>query len=225
MGSKAKYAAELLPLILKDRQPDQCFVDLFCGSCSIVCKVPGPRIANDNNIYLIEMWRAIQSGWIPPQHVSEIEYRSIQQNKEIYPNYLVGYVGFNLSYAGKWWGGYARDKAGKRDYGAEAFRNVTKQIPLLTDIEFFNLDYKNVPIPQNSIIFCDPPYANTTRYKTAFDHLDFWDWIRRISQEHQVFVTEYTAPPDFKCIWSKKVNNSLTQNTGSKQGIESLWVL
>jgi DNA adenine methylase len=36
-------------------------------------------------------------------------------------------------------------------------------------------------------------------------------------------VSEYNAPEDFECLWSKEVNNSLTKDTGSKKGIEKLF--
>lgn len=41
---------------------------------------------------------------------------------------------------------------------------------------------------------------------------------------HKVFVSEYTAPDDFVCVWSKQVNNSLTKDTGSKKGVECLFI-
>jgi len=40
---------------------------------------------------------------------------------------------------------------------------------------------------------------------------------------HDVFVSEYSAPDDFACVWSKEVNNSLTKDTGSKKGFECLF--
>lgn len=33
-------------------------------------------------------------GWQPPEHITEEEYNSVRQNKEKYPLYYVGYVGF-----------------------------------------------------------------------------------------------------------------------------------
>jgi len=47
MGSKARLVNEILPIILKDRKPNQWFIDLFCGGCSISQEVDGKVIAND----------------------------------------------------------------------------------------------------------------------------------------------------------------------------------
>jgi hypothetical protein len=38
-------------------------------------------------------------------------------------------------------------------------------------------------------------------------------------------VSEYQMPNDFICVWSKKVNSSLTKDTGSKKGVEKLFTL
>jgi len=60
MGSKARFAKEILPIILKDRKEDQWFVDLFCGGANLLDKVGGKRIGNDKNKYLIALWKGLQ---------------------------------------------------------------------------------------------------------------------------------------------------------------------
>ena len=42
---------------------------------------------------------------------------------------------------------------------------------------------------------------------------------------HQVFVSEYSMPEDFKCVWQKEIVSSLTQDTGSKKAVEKLFTL
>ena len=49
MGSKARVAKEILPIILKDRVQDQWYVELFAGGMNVICEVEGNRIANDIN--------------------------------------------------------------------------------------------------------------------------------------------------------------------------------
>lgn len=91
-------------------------------------------------------------------------------------------------------------------------------------MEFYGGDYAAFPIPDNSIIYCDPPYQGTTKYNKGFDYRRFWYWCNKmVKLGHKVFVSEYNAPPDWKCIWSKEVNNSLTKDTGSKKGTEKLF--
>ena len=53
MGSKARFAKDLLPIILKDRKEQQYYVEPFVGGCNIIDKVNGKRIASDSNKYLI----------------------------------------------------------------------------------------------------------------------------------------------------------------------------
>lgn len=227
MGSKNRYTKLLLPIILKDRQEDQYYVEPFCGGCGLLKNVKGNRIANDNNFYLIETFKALQNGWIMPTEVTEELYINIKNNKDDYPPHLVGYVAFQLSYGAKWFGGYRRDNTGKRNYSIEAYNNVEKDIPLIQGVEFYSLSYKELEIPKNSIIYCDPPYHNTTKYKTGdFNHEEFWEWCREKHNEgHKIYVSEYNAPKDFKTIWEKEVNNTLDKNTGAKKGIEKLFTL
>lgn len=227
MGSKNRHAKELLLIILKYRKNEQPYIEPFCGGCNIIDKVKGLRIANDINEYLIEMWKVLQYGWIPPKYISEEEYKDISKNKDKYPKYLVGYVGFNITYAGKFFGGYARNKERTRNYSEEAYNNITKQVLKIKDIIFYNKSYDSFPIPNNSVIYCDPPYQNTTEYNgtNIFDYDKFWDWCRlKVKDGHQVFISEYDAPKDFICVWSKKVSSSIDQNTGGKQNIEKLFI-
>jgi hypothetical protein len=75
----------------------------------------------------------------------------IQRNYDKYPDYLVGYAGFQLSYGGKWFGGYRRDKVGKRNYSKEAYNNTIKQIPHLKDIKFINKDFRELPLEKYQV--------------------------------------------------------------------------
>ena len=71
----------------------------------------------------------------------------------------------------------------------------------LERLERHNTDYRNVELPDNSIVYCDPPYANTNRYGLnggRFDNNAFWEWARHCRQP--VFISEYEAPKDFICI-------------------------
>lgn len=212
-----------------ENRGEKCWVEPFAGGMNVIDKVSGLRIANDDHYYLIALFEAVSKGWEPPSIVLEEEYNSIRTNQNTgkYPPYLVGFVGFGCSYSGKWWGGYARgnDVVGRpRNYANESKRNLLKQAPKLNGITFVCGDYRDLIIPENAIVYADPPYANTTRYKSKFDHVDFWNWCRRVRQNHRLYISEYNAPDDFTCIWSKKVNNTLVADTGSKQGIEKLWI-
>jgi site-specific DNA-adenine methylase len=66
-----------------------------------------------------------------------------------------------------------------------------KKAPLIAGVEFSCLDYREVKIPDQTLIYCDIPYQGTTQYGVRFDHNAFWQWADRISRSHPVIVSEY----------------------------------
>jgi DNA adenine methylase len=235
MGSKNRIAKHILPIILKDRKPDQWYVEPFVGGANMIDKVDGKRIGSDSNEYLICLLKALQDGYIPPDFVTEDEYKSARIEKNLEPR--TAFIGFGCSYSGKWFGGYARNvrkdapdaerlNMTTRNYCGESKRNLLKQLPNIIGINFLSCGYKDLEIPINSIIYCDPPYANTTSYKDKFSHEEFWQWCRdKKAQGHTIFISEYNAPEDFECVWEKEVNSSLTKDTGAKKATEKLFTL
>ena len=228
MGSKARIAKYILPIILADRKENQWYVEPFVGGANMIDKVDGKRIGADSNEYLIEALKLIRDCpyCLPKSNkvFKENDYQEIKKCIECDVAFK-GYCGFALSYGGKWWGGWRRDKQRKRDYVSEAFRNAIKQSPKLKGVILNHCHYQDLEIPPNSIIYCDPPYAQTTKYKDNFDHEEFWQWCRdKTNEGHKVFISEYNAPDDFECVWQKEIVSSLTKNTGSKTGIEKLFV-
>jgi len=226
MGSKNRIAKYILPIMLSEKKEDQWWVEPFVGGANMIDKVKGKRIGSDLNKYVIALLNKMEEEDFINNlfHIGEDEYKEIQRNKEIYPDWLVGYVGFNLSFGAKFFGGYRRDKAGIRDYQNEAQQNLRAQQNLIKDVIFVNCDYRELKIPNTSFIYCDPPYENTTKYKNKFNHIEFWDWCRNKSKEgHIIFISEYKAPDDFECLWQKEIVSSLTKNTGEKKGMEKLF--
>ena len=230
MGSKARFTKEILPIILKDRKPNQWYVEPFAGGMNAICEVQGNRLANDIHYYLIEMWKELCNGWIPVK-INHNTYHIVRNNREQFEPHFVGWVGFNCSYSGKWFGGFAGETKTKigtvRDYQTEAINNVVKQVKKLKGVVFQNKPYYELELPPNSIVYCDPPYEGTTKYANDFDHNLFWDWVRNISnQGHTVFVSEYNAPADFECVWQKEAKSSLSANGkigGNKLSVEKLF--
>lgn len=216
MGSKNRIAKYILPIILKDRKPGQWYVEPFVGGGNMIDKVDGNRIGADSNKYLIAMWKELIRGW-EPNKVTRGLYYKVRDNKDEYPEYYVGWVGFNCSYCGKWFDGYAGETKTRigtiRDYQAEAIRFIKSQSENMEGIDFVVSDYRNLQIPEFSIIYCDPPYENRRGYRIKFNNQEFWDWCREKTREgHTVFVSEYSAPDDFECLWSGTLKSSLSIN-------------
>jgi site-specific DNA-adenine methylase len=68
------------------------------------------------------------------------------------------------------------------------------------NLSFSFLDYRAIQIEPDSVIYCDPPYANTAKYsnKREFNSYEFWQWAS--AQQFPLFVSEYTIPNDFVVI-------------------------
>lgn len=245
MGSKSKISKYILPIILENRNPNQFYVEPFAGGMNMICEVSGNRIASDNNKYLIAMWEGLNNGVKYPTDIDKELYdlaRDVYNGKETRFEHImnmsddmIGWIGFMASANGRFfdggYGGKSKTKIGTvRDYTKESIQNIQKQIPKMKNVKFICSDYKDLEIPQNSIVYCDIPYKDTKQYSTSkgFNHNDFWDWCRNlINQGHTVFVSEYDAPSDFKCVWHKEVKSSLSANGvigGNKNSIERLFI-
>ena len=217
MGSKSRIALDILRIILKSRSANTLYVEPFCGGCNVIDRVRGLRHANDINPYLIEMFKALLNGWRPNKFYLKEQYIDIRTNKDRYPPHLVGYVGFNCSYSGKWFGGYAgivKTKTGLvRNYQDEAYRHILKQVKRLQGTTFSSLSYDQLDIPDGSIVYCDPPYKYVEPYLDYNFNSDiFWAWARELSKRCKVYISEYEAPDDFECLAEFTISSSLSNN-------------
>ena len=231
-GGKARIAKDLSKFINENylKGNTKPFVDLFCGSCNITTKIDKDRliIANDKHKYLMEMWKALQKGWIPPKDCTEEQYKIVLKNLDIKP-YVSGFIGFGCSYSGKWLGGYCRDNIG-RNYCLNAHNSVLKKINEMKDVIFTSTNYNEVDIPLDSIVYCDIPYKNTTQYSNKevgkFGHNEFYDWVRKNHSKYTILISEYecNVPDDFEVIWKKESKQDIRSNNGKMKTVEILMV-
>lgn len=231
MGSKNKLGKHILPIILKGRQEGQWYVEPFCGGCNTLSEVTGPRIGADSHYYLMQLWQAVSLGWLPPETITEDEYNILKFYKDRHmvgcPVTLarIGYIGFACSFGGRWFNGYAR--ASERDLADEQYRSALKQFPKLIGVIFKHCSYEDLKIPENSIIYCDPPYSGTAGYGKDFNNHQFWEQAYNwVFDGHKVFVSEFNAPSGWVCVWSKDVTHSLRKGKigESKTRTEKLFV-
>lgn len=213
LGGKARFADRMSKVINDILLPDQTFVDLFCGSCNIVSKIDPNRLrlANDKHYHLIQMWTALQCGCVElPDRVSREEFYEIKANGEAW---LQGFVGFACTFSGKWWGGYAFSVTGKqRNYCDESKRATLRKMSTMRDVPFYNLDYRDVPYPENSLLYCDIPYKSAgAPYGGVghFDHNAFYQWAEeQISLGYTVLANEYKedVPENWDVLWQVSAN-------------------
>ena len=80
-----------------------------------------------------------------------------------------------------------------------------------------NLSYEQVPIEEDSVIYCDPPYLKVTKKKrynnSDFNHNSFYDWARK---QNNIFISEYTMPDDFEVVYQKEKMCCLGLNNNTK---------
>ena len=77
-----------------------------------------------------------------------------------------------------------------------------------------NLSYDEVPIENDSVIYCDPPYKNTNTYIDDFNHEKFYQWLRGCREKNQqVFISEYQMPSEFFEVYSKEKTCLINANT------------
>lgn len=152
----------------------------------------------------------------------------MRQHREDYEDWYLGFVGFCSTFGAKYFGGYGKDKGGKRSISNERIRNVKRQAPKLIGIHFECADFRTIEIPKNSVVYCDPPYCNTVKYKGSgkFPYEEFYDWCRENSKHSKILISEYSMPDDFKVIWEKEQTITLDSNrTKGSLRIERLFTI
>lgn len=243
MGNKQRIADDILTVIFKNSRKTDTFVDLFCGSCSIIERVPDSyiKIANDKNKFLIEMFKSLVNGKEYSHTITKEAYSARRDLYNLSKRHLVlsdedyaeiGWYGWMGSFNGRFFsGGYSGhdvlQKNGKtRDYIKEQINNTLKSIPKLKNVNFTSVDYFNVDIPEGSIVYCDIPYKDSKQYETSkdFDYEKFYEYCRKNKDKYQIFISEYNMPEDFKCIWQKEVTNAIN-TTKTYKPIEKLFIL
>lgn len=214
MGSKRRFVKEFLPIILDGMDFGDTFVDACCGGCNVISEVPQTyrRVANDINPYLIGMWRLVVSGAELPKDITAELYNDVRRSYYArdgrYSDGYIGWVGYMASFNGRFFeAGYAARTRG-RDYIDEGIRNIMRQRAKMTGVEFTCQDLYVTPPDSLQTYFFDPPYKGTKEYARDgrhFDHERFCDYCRMLKEKgHRVFVSEYSMPDDFRCVWSKE---------------------
>ena len=243
MGSKFRIAKYIVPMIQEEinRRGITEYYEPFVGGCNVIDKIQCEhKYGSDNNRYLIALLKHMQLSGNSTALYDAVPRELYNQAKQCYINgtqefsdWQLGNIGFLASFNGKWFdGGYAKPgyettKHGKRyrDYYQEAKRNLLHQMPNLMDVQFTYCDYKTID-PHGAVIYCDPPYQNTTKYAVAqeFDYGEFWGTMRCWSKDNVVFVSKEHAPDDIPCVWQRETSRSLNAR-GKSISTEKLYRL
>lgn len=222
LGGKARTWKEIAKYLESMRQPEQEYLEPFVGGSWVLQGMSGKRIASDANESLINMYIALQNGWVPPSVITNEIYQSLKATQDP-TNPLTAFVGFGVSFGGKWFGGFANSS--DRNYASNAKNSLLKKLQAIEEVEFKHCSYLDYS-PENLLIYCDPPYANTTGYSGVgqFDSVLFWDTMRQWSNNNTVVISEYVAPDDFICVKEMHTKTDMHTNSGKETRVEKLFM-
>jgi DNA adenine methylase len=198
LGGKYKIRKQI-SCYLESVRGGRDYLEPFVGSAAVLQEMRGARTASDSNKALITMYKALQEGWLPPDSITEEMYAHYRMTQDE-DDPLTAFIGIGCSFGGKWFGGYARGGI-KRNYAREAKSSLVKLVPFIKDVHFNTCSYSDYT-PKNMLIYCDPPYEDTTGYGNNFDSLSFWNVMREWSENNIVVISEFKAPSDFRCVLS-----------------------
>lgn len=156
--------------------------------------------ATDVDECIVSFWRKIQTGWIPDP-ISREQYTNIKSAGIYDAEYA--FAAYGCSFRGSRWTYFYKDCMDRaiRRIRKKNFSEVMKDVQFLDHSSYVSHD------PSCMLIYCDPPYKESSFDKrrsnlTDFDTSVFWDRMRSWSEDNVVVVSERTAPKDFVSIFS-----------------------
>ena len=217
-----KYIANILNHLSPPENVDG-YLEPFCGSLGVFKHMTNYKksIASDIQPDLIKLWNDVKNNkFTPPKYkITDKVWENAKKLKS--PNSMKAFIGFGCSFGGVFFIGNAQkyDRQNKRDFRQETINSINKIKPLIQkkNILFKNKSYDKYN-PKSMLIYCDPPYIGTTKYKgiETFNHDKFWKKMREWSKDNIVVISEENAPKDFICIWEKKKRRTLLKTSKTK---------
>ena len=90
-----------------------------------------------------------------------------------------------------------------------------ERLQQLEQLELTNLDYRQVNIKPNSVIYCDIPYKGTVDYGNTFNHDEFFNWAAELS--NPLFISEYNVDDSrFHLLKEIKHRSTLSANANNE---------
>lgn len=214
MGGKFRQSKAICQVLKPFVNEDTVYVEPFCGGMWSAARVarelhPKKMILNDINRPLMLLWeKCLAEGcdWLPVD-AEQVEreypkYKNIQDDNDP----LTAWYGIALSFGGKWFGGVARNSKDDHSHGYLAERkSMYKKIDSLRKVktELHTGSYKDLEIPNEVVVYLDPPYEGRTKahHFDRFDYGEFWQWVRELSKRCIVFISCFDCPTDFETVY------------------------
>lgn len=236
-GSKNRISKFLVPIIQKyiDDNNIKTYIEPMVGGANIIDKIVCEnKVGGDINSELIALLQYIQTDneiSIAPEMCTFEHYTDVRENRRLHTNkYSMKYtalIGYCASYGGRYFdGGYGRDSKGGRSIYNERVRNLKEQAPHLKDITFMCCDYKKFADCKDCLFYFDQPYKGTKQYSIQnINYDEFYDFLRQLSKNNIVLVSEYNMPNDFKCIWQRERNvQQKSDRVAAEKATEKLFI-
>ncbi len=234
MGGKTRIAKRLAEAVRANTTATKLW-EPFCGGLNAtktLVDVGFEVVATDADLALVSLLLAWRNGWRPPpeEAITRENWELSKRLPDSDP--LKGFFGFGFSFGSKFFRGFADpcrrypDGYKRRHYQtlSESLTEETKLPSLIGKLSFF--DWPAEPSP-GWAIYADPPYANTETYRLgAFDHAAFWRRCREWqSAGVDVFVSEYSAPPDVPVVAKWPTRSTVGARSNDKFSLERLYLL
>jgi len=201
------------------------YVEPFCGYCHVLRRVVNKATlaASDCHPLLLRLLGAVQAGAPLPSHITKERYYSLKRSGCDSVERAAACFGY--SYNGKAWGGYTASytrPGGSIDDTWATRRRYYQRLrasPGFATATLTQANYRTAiaqsaatATPQTTLVYLDPPYANTAGYggTPRFDAAALWDTAREWSRRGAVvLVSEYAAPPNFVSVASQSKPSSM----------------
>jgi len=222
MGGKHRIKGAILKAITEDAGAGKTWVEPFLGGGSVAAEASKHHeklLLADLNPLVVALWQP--SDEYLPAEMTESRYQELREGGLITREAAL--AAFGCSFGGKQWGGWARGGTA-RDYWAEAVHSWSRKYDAIHSVDTTVVcsAYGALSIPPGAVVYCDPPYAGTTGYRTgAWDAQAFYSWAEDKAANSSVYVSEYSAPASWRVVWERDTSAPLNNN--SNRAVERLF--
>ncbi len=111
----------------------------------------------------------------------------------------------------------------------ERLQNL-QSLKSLEHLRVTSLSYDEIDIPEDAVVYCDPPYHACRGHlyegtADAFDHCAFYDWCVDVSKTNPIFISEYSIEDDRFEIVAEKQKMTCLSSVKSFNVIERLYTV
>ena len=213
VGGKKKCADHIIELLNLPKFDNMDYLEPFVGYAHVLRRVKNKKsyTGNDVNALLITLLKNIQLGKHRPfPNITREQWLKYKNQPPNSVSINRAIAAFAYSFRGAEFKSYTHKSHG-RNYPEERLKyyDELNSNENFNKTKLMNYDYRKLK-PKGKLIYCDPPYVNTHGgYNSwaVFDTNEFWEFMRKWSKDNIVYISETTAPPDFKCVAKREKLN------------------